>query len=284
MSIRECAVTGMDLRPCEYHLMSSAIATSYDKPREPISFVTVVNDFAELNNNLLASSIAGSAFHEWIVIDNTDNRLSGDISKLYCEAQARAANDLVFFFHQDVFIPAEWKGNLFKALSELETIDPNWGVLGAAGVSHVGASDPLLRGHWADPNQPTPLYFGPLPCEVSSLDELWLGIRKRRGVSFDPQLPGFHCYGVDLSLTAASRGLRSYAIDAFVFHKYKNPAGARITGKFDSQKIMQRSSPEFKAAVKSSKDYIARKWYAQLPLRSISMTWEKSDYQSISDR
>jgi hypothetical protein len=105
--------------------MRSAIATSYDKPPEPISFVTVVNDFAELRHNLLASPIAGSAFHEWIAIDNTGNRLSGNISKLYCEAQVRAANDLVFFFHQDVFIPAEWEGNLFKALSELETIDPN---------------------------------------------------------------------------------------------------------------------------------------------------------------
>lgn len=254
------------------------------KPPEPISFVTVVNDFAELRHNLLASPIAGSAFHEWIVIDNTGNGLSGDISKLYCEAQARAANDLVFFFHEDVFIPAEWEDNLFKALSELETIDPNWGVLGAVGVSQVGASDPPLHGHWADPHQTTPQYFGPLPCEVCSLDELWLGIRKSREVSFDPQLPGFHCYGIDLSLTAASRGLRSYAIDALVFHKYKNPAGARIMGKFDSPKIMQRNSPEFKAGVKSSKDYITRKWHAQLPFRSTSMMWEKSDYQLICDR
>ena len=264
--------------------MNAAIAILPDKPPEPISFVTVVNDFAELKHNLLASPLASSAFHEWIVIDNTGNRLSDDICKLYCDAQARAANDLVFFFHQDVYLPADWESNLFKALSELEAIDPNWGVLGAVGVSQCGPPGPALRGHWADPHQPKPQYFGPLPCAVSSLDELWLGIRKRRKVSFDPQLPGFHCYGIDLSLTAASRGLCSYAIDAFVIHKYMDPTGARITSKLDSQKIMQRSSPKFKHAVKSSKDYIGRKWFAQLPLRSTSMTWEKSDYQSISDR
>jgi hypothetical protein len=84
-------------------------------------------------------------------------------------------------------------------------------------------------------------------------------------------------------LTAASRGLRSYAIDAFVIHKYKDPNGALITSKFDSQKIMRRSNPEFQAATKLSKDYIGRKWFAQLPFRSTSMTWEKRDYETLFD-
>ena len=115
--------------------MNSATPTSLGKPPEPISFVTVVNDFAELSHNLLASPIASSAMHEWIVVDNTGNGLSGDIGKLYFDAQARAANDLIFFFHQDVYIPAEWERNLFKALSEFESIDPNWG--GARGRRHL---------------------------------------------------------------------------------------------------------------------------------------------------
>jgi hypothetical protein len=264
--------------------MSSVIAALADEPREPISFVTVVNDFAELKHNLLASPIAGSAFHEWIVIDNTGNRLSDDICKLYCDAQARAAHDLVFFFHQDVYIPGGWERNLFRALAQLEMIDPNWGVLGAVGVLSSDASGPPMRGHWADPHQSERQFFGPLPCPVGSLDELWLGIRKRRGLSFDPELPGFHCYGIDLCLTAASQGLRCYAIDAFVAHKYRDANGAQITRTLASQKILQRSTPQFAAAVKSSKDYVAKKWRARLPFRSTSMAWEKSDYEAQSDR
>jgi hypothetical protein len=253
-----------------------------DSSSESISFVTVVNDFAELQHNLLASPIAASTSHEWIVIDNTGNRLSPHISKLYVEAQARAANDLVFFFHQDVYIPAEWERSFFKALRELEALDPNWGVLGAVGVPQDGS--PGLYGHWSDPHAPNPQYSGPLPREVSSLDELWLGIRKRRGLCFDPKLPGFHCYGIDISLAAASRGFRSYAVDAFVAHKYKDSSGAPIKTATASKKIMQRSSPEFVQAAKISKDYVARKWHAQLPFRSTSMTWERSDYEAAYDR
>ena len=202
------------------------------RPLEPISFVTVVNDYKELEHNLLSSPVANSAFHEWIIIDNTDNLLSMDICKLYCSALVRARNDLVFFFHQDVYLPSGWEADVFAALSELEAIDPIWGVLGAVGVLPCGAEGEPMRGHWADPHRPAPQYHGPLPSEVLSLDELWLGMRKRRGLSFDPELPGFHCYGIDLSLTASKHGCRSYAIDAFVWHKYRD-----FSGKTDHEQI-----------------------------------------------
>jgi hypothetical protein len=256
--------------------------TSSGPPPEPITFVTVVNSFAELKHNLLASPVAASTLHEWIIIDNTENRRSDGISALYFEAQLRAANDLIFFVHQDVYLPAEWEKNVFYAIAELEAIDPNWGVIGAIGALHFGARKPWLRGHWADPHHPNSQYLGPLPCRVSSLDELWLGIRKRRGLSFDRELPGFHCYGIDLCLTAESRGLHSYAIDSFVIHEYRDSSGARVTSKFESGKVARRSTSDFESTVKPSKDYIAEKWHAQLPLRSTSMIWEKGDNHSVS--
>src|SRR5947209_33046 len=70
------------------------------KELEPITFVSFVNDFSELKHNLLASAVAQSPGHEWIIIDNTENQRSSDICKLYVDAQNRAKNDLVFFFHQ----------------------------------------------------------------------------------------------------------------------------------------------------------------------------------------
>ena len=252
-------------------------ATAFEPP-EPITFVTVVNDFAELGHNLRASPVAASTVHEWMIIDNTGNRRSDDIGKLYCEAQARAANDLVFFMHQDVYLPAAWEAQVFEAIAQLEARDPAWGVIGAVGALPFGAPKPRLRGHWADPNHPHAPFFGPLPSEVVALDELWLGIRRRRGLSFDPALPGFHCYGIDLCLTAARRGLRCYAIDAFVHHQYKNAHGARITDKNAATKIRHYRSAEFARTAQPSKDYIRQKWRAQLPLRSTSMTWELDEH------
>lgn len=253
--------------------MDRASATPFEPP-EPITFVTVVNDFAELAHNLRASPVLASPVHEWIIIDNTGNRRSPDICKLYGEAQARAANDLVFFMHQDVYLPAAWEAQVFAAIARLEERDPAWGVIGAVGALAFGAPKPWLRGHWADPHHPNAQYLGPLPSEVASLDELRLGMRRRRGLSFDPALPGFHCYGIDLCLTAASRGLRCYAVDAFVHHQYKAAHGARITDKHAATKVRHRGSAEFELTARPSKDFIWQKWRAQLPLRSTSMIWE----------
>ena len=123
----------------------------------------------------------------------------------------------------------------------LESVDPNWGVIGAVGAilaAENGNAPKELRGHWCDPHGY--FSFGPLPHEVESLDEQWLGFRKSRGVEFDPDLPGFHCYGIDLSLTARESGLKSYAIDAFVWHKYRDSDGYLIRSKEDSAKIRER--------------------------------------------
>ena len=241
---------------------------------EPITFVSVVNDFSELKHNLLASPVAQSARHEWIIIDNTDNKSSSDICKLYVDAQNVAKNDLVFFFHQDVYLPSEWEHKLVEFLIRLERLDRNWGVLGAVGVAMEG---PGFCGHWSDPHSPNPQYLGFLPCEVSSLDEMWLGLRKQRGLGFDPKLPGFHCYGLDLCLAAATVGLRSYAIDAFVAHKYKDREGQRIMRPEDSKKILARNTPEFLRAAETSQSYIGTKWRDRRPFRSTSMRWEALD-------
>src|SRR4051812_49354761 len=102
--------------------------------REAITFVTVVNDFAELDHNLLASPVRADSAHEWILIDNVSNRLADSITPLYCDALECATHDLVFFFHQDVYLPDAWEEGMYAALYDLEASDPNWGVVGAVGV------------------------------------------------------------------------------------------------------------------------------------------------------
>ena len=271
-----------DVRRLEYNLAYDArehdnLAAPTQGPIEnfePISFVVAVNDQPELDANLLASPVAQSPAHEWLLIDNSGNEHYESISALYEDGLERAAHDLVYFIHQDVLLPHGWERRMFAALAELERLDPNWGVLGAVGAlppSPTGAPKEL-RGHWCDPSG----YHleGPLPHEVESLDEQWLGVRKSRGVGFDPLLPGFHCYGIDLSLAARERGMKSYAIDAFVWHKYRESDGFIVSGRDDSAKIRRRWSGEFMSEFNPSADYVREKWTKYLPFQTTSWTWD----------
>ena len=241
---------------------------------ESITFVTVINDFAEFHHNLGASAVRRSERHQWIEFDNIANRASSDICRLYCDGLARAEHDLVFFIHPDVYLPGPWEAQAFEGLRQVEAVDPSWGVIGAAGNLPPGFTGDQARGHWADPQQQEDCFHGPLPSEVFSLDECWLGVRKSRAVSFDRVMPGFHCYGVDLCLSARERGMRSWAIDAFIWHKFKDPKGNRIISAATSKKIQQRQSPAFQASFEHSHAYIRRKWRAHLPMRSMTTAFE----------
>jgi hypothetical protein len=242
---------------------------------EPITFVVAVHDHDELRHNLLSSPVARSRSHEWLLVDNAGNRRYDSISRLYDEALEAARHDLVFFVHEDVLLPEGWEESLFASLLALEERDPAWGVVGAVGVLPPAPGSPPqpkeLRGHWCDPSG----YYrlGPLPHEVQSLDEQWLGVRKERGVRFDPGLPGFHCYGIDLSLTARERGLKSYALDAFVWHKHRDARGRLIERRDQSPKIRRRWSDEFMAEFQPAADYVERKWKRHLPFQTTSWSW-----------
>ena len=161
---------------------------------------------------------------------------------------------------------------MFASLLELEKIDAHWGVLGAVGaLPPVHGSPKQLRGHWCDPSG----YYrlGPLPHEVQSLDEQWLGFRKRRKINFDPALPGFHCYGMDISLSAREKGMKSYALDAFLWHKHRDSTGYLMARRQDSAKIRRRWSDEFMAEFEPSAGYVERKWKKYLPFQTTSWTW-----------
>ena len=80
----------------------------------------------------------------------------------------------------------------------------------------------------------------------------------------------------DLSLTARDAGLKSYAIDAFVWHKYKDSDAHLVARREDSPKITQRWSDEFMAEFRPSADYVERKWKKYLPFQTTSWNWESA--------
>lgn len=238
--------------------------------REPITFIVAVDDPAELRRHVQVSACYRHGGHQWILVENRGNRAYRSISKLYRDAARRARHDLRFHVHQDVLFPPDWEDRLCRALADLERRDPHWGVIGAAGRAPgpgAGGEPPPNVGHWSDPHR----YHRPrvpMPAEVQILDELWLGFRASRGVDFDPELPGFHCYGADLCLSARDRGLRSWVVDAPVVHKLFRPDGTLIEASDQSHKIAGRATDAFRADFRRSAEFVAAKFAHHLPFDS----------------
>ena len=98
-------------------------------------------------------------------------------------------------------------------LAHLERHDQRWALAGNAGGVGVGRlavriTDPQGR------NQSR----GGFPACVHSLDENFIVVRRRAGVSFSSDLDGFHFYGADICQVARVLGWRAYVIDFHIEH------------------------------------------------------------------
>ena len=125
---------------------------------------------------------------------------------------------ILILAHQDVYLPAGWADRLVTELNALSAKDPAWAVAGLVGID----SDSVLAGHvWSTGLDRVVRGEGALPAPVAALDELLLIVRTSDRPRFDPDLPGFHLYGVDIIQQAAAQGRLSYAIDAPAVHHDK---------------------------------------------------------------
>ncbi|MCG3133786.1 MAG: hypothetical protein HMLKMBBP_01051 [Planctomycetes bacterium] len=268
---------GRDLPEVKRHRPFAKIPAA---EREPITFLVAVDDPEELRRHVLSSAAFLHGGHQWLFVENRGNRAYSSISRLYRDAERKARHDLRFFVHQDVLFPPDWEDRLFAALRELDAAHPDWGVIGAAGRApeRADGTEPPNIGHWSDPHK---LHrpHGPMPAEVQVLDELWLGVRASRGVRFDPDLPGFHCYGADLCNTARSLGMKSFVIDAPVVHKLFLNDGSVIRGSTESAKIAGRRTDAFRAGFLRSADYVRAKWARYLPFRGTAHAFLAADGQ-----
>ena len=251
---------------------------SLDNRLDEVTFIVAVDDPVELRRHVMASRSfqIGGGLNQWLFIDNRANRAYSSISKLYADATKRAVHELICYVHQDVFLLPYWDRQLTWRLQSLFlNQDENWGVVGVAGRASrsPGVTDPPNIGHWSDPHkyhEPTV----PLPAEVQILDELLMIVRADSGVTFDPDLPGFHCYGADLCMTARDKGMKSYVIDAPVVHKLFRPDGSLIETGDKTHKIAGRQTPEFRADFMRSADYVRKKWAKYLPFEGTSYRWD----------
>jgi hypothetical protein len=177
-----------------------------------ITFVVNSNNREILQSNLLASTCLQDPHSHQVIVQEGYS----SASQAYNDAIDKSKNDLMVFIHQDVILPESWLSDLERALSFLDTDDPQWGVLGTYGLKQSakgGARGYVYssgRGIIGEPFEK--------PAVIQTLDEIVLIVRKSSGLRFDDALPHFHFYGTDICFRAKELGMNSYAISAFCIH------------------------------------------------------------------
>lgn len=210
-----------------------------------------VNDPAVLANCLARSpDIAAGRLPLRTYADRPSAALAGN------EALRDAGDDAILVLaHQDVYLPRGWADRLAAALAALSAVDPGWAIAGLFGKTAAGA---LAGQVWSTGTRGGELLRGtePLPARVACLDELLLVVNARAGVRFDPALPGFHLYGVDVVQAALHAGRGAWAVDAPAVHH---------------DKPLRRLDAGYRAAWRFARD----KWRAALPIPTLIAPLER---------
>ncbi|WP_157052038.1 glycosyltransferase [Qipengyuania citrea] len=205
---------------------------------DDVFYVAAVNDDEVLERNLYRSP----CIHPGINL--LEMRGFSSASTAYNKGMDKKGAKIYVFVHQDVYLPASWSKNLSRAIAELEQRDPDWAVLGVAGIDNFGA---FVGRVWSTGLQVELGSDRDLPARVRSVDELLIVIRTHPGLRFDQNLPGFHLYGTDIVQTAHSLGLGAHVVHAPVIHN-------------------SRPVRSLLGAYEDAYRYMADKWASALPI------------------
>jgi hypothetical protein len=178
------------------------------------TFATLLTDraqYAALRQSLDAGGFT-PADCEFLVVDNS----AGNAACAYrgLDAMLSAARGTyVVLCHQDIRLLADGRTRLAERLRELDAMDPDWALAGNAG----GVAPGVLALRITDPHG-ADQHTGDLPARVVSLDENFIVVKRAARIGFSRDLSGFHLYGADLCLNAATAGYSAYVIDFHLAH------------------------------------------------------------------
>lgn len=134
------------------------------------------------------------------------------------QAMQEATTPILLFIHQDVYLPLGF-GEIYSAfLNELETMDPDWAIIGAIGQNRDGE---VFGQVWSSGSN---RLIGPPTTgiqEVVTVDECFLAIHSKDRELVDTELPHFHLYATDLVQSGLSNSRRSYVIPISLVHHSK---------------------------------------------------------------
>lgn len=221
-----------------------------------ISFIVACNNKQLFEDTFKASPIFLNHHNEIILRKGFTNA-----GKAFNSGINFAGNDIIVIAHQDIYFPEGWDIRLLEMIQTIQKYDINWGVLGCFGISKTNR----FAGH-THCNIYKELGKKAEVVPAQTLDEIVLVVNKKRNLRFDEQLPGFHLYGTDICLEAEKQGLNNYIISNFCVHN-------------NIEKI-QKLPPDFWLCA----NYIRKKWYDVLPIKSTCITLEKQFYKILFQR
>lgn len=213
MEPRTPGVTGSDER-----VMAKDAADIVAQRTVDFSICTMVTNreqYEEMRASFARNGFGASAC-EFLYIDNSiQNQVDGYAAvNIFLRA---ARGRYIIICHQDVVLLEDGCAELSQRLSELEQVDPRWGLAGNAGGKYLGGMDDIAK-RITDPHGSNQ-HRGPFPHRVTALDENFLVVKASANLATSSDLAGFHCYGMDLAIIADVLGFRSYVIDFHLLHK-----------------------------------------------------------------
>ena len=161
---------------------------------------------------------------EYLYINNSkENQYDAyrGINKFLTTAKGR----YVVICHQDVLLVDDDRQKLDAVLSELDRIDPSWGVCGNSGGIYPGRVAIRISDPFGDDQ-----FTEPLPRRVSAFDENFLVVRREANLAVSADLTGFHLYGTDICIVAHLLGHTAYVVDFHLRHLSKGDKGRRGAG------------------------------------------------------
>lgn len=173
------------------------------------------------NAEILKKNLGSSLFYKRYPV----TVLTGftNISAAYNSENKRCgADEYNVYAHHDVFMPRDFEATLISSISQINSIDNNWGVLGVAGVTYENSKRECY-GNLKDRGREWGSTKG-LPHKVQTLDELLL--ITKGDLIFD-ELFDLHFYGADICMQAIKQGRKNYAIAAYVHHNSNLTVGFR---------------------------------------------------------
>lgn len=176
---------------------------------------TLVTNLQEYQEMVVSFNNAGFTKEnsEFLYIDNSDGNTYDGYSGLNKFLNI-AIGKYIIICHQDILLNFDNIDKLKQCITEMDTIDSDWGVLGNAGFYDTYRKLYCITDPWGENQR-----MGNLPSKAKSLDENFLVVKNEANLALSHNLKGFHLYAADLCTIASILGWNAYVIDFHLFHK-----------------------------------------------------------------
>jgi hypothetical protein len=190
------------------------------------SICTFVTRFDQYNDLIKSFVDHGFSYNdcEYIYIDNTDKN-QYDAYRGINKFLTTSKGKYIVICHQDVLLVDDGRQKLDAVLSELDGVDPSWGVCGNSGGIYPGRVAIRISDPFGDDQ-----FTEPLPRKVSAFDENFLVVRRDANLAVSADLKGFHLYGTDICIVAHLLGHTAYVVDFHLRHLSKGDKAQRGAG------------------------------------------------------